>query len=267
MGCPRQHQGRGVKLHKFQIADLGAGLPGHGDAVAAGLRWVGGVGVEMAAAACGQHNSSGLQPAQAAGVQHLKPAAAAGFDPELQGQGSLQAHQPRPLQHPALERIHQGTAGAVLGVQHAPVAVGGLERGAQAAVVAIEVHPQLQQPLHAGGGFLHQQLHRWGVAEATASPEGVVAVAGEAVVGVGYRGNAPLGPAAGGAGRVVFAQQQHPQLGRQLQGRHQPCGPTAHHDHIPVGGQLNHGARGVKGNKKAAGRARRLEPVSEFKTR
>jgi hypothetical protein len=65
---------------------------------------------------------------------------------------------------------------------------------------------------------------------------------------------------------MVFAEQQHLQTRWQLEGRHQPCGTTPHHDHIPVGGQLNHGARGLNGNKKAVGKARRLEPMGMFKS-
>ena len=71
-----------MKLHEFQIADHRPGLPGHGDAVSAGLRWVGGVGIEVSAAARGQHHGSGLQPAQGSGMQHLQAAAAAGRDPK-----------------------------------------------------------------------------------------------------------------------------------------------------------------------------------------
>ena len=267
VGGPRQHQGRGVKLHEFQVADGGPGPPGHGDAIAAGLGGVGGVGKQVAAAPGGQHHRPGRQPAQGAVVQHLQAAAAASSHPQLQGQGPLQPQQPGPLQHTPLQGIHQGAAGAVLGVQHAPVAVGRLQGGAQGLALAVEIHAQLQQPLHAGRCLPHQQLHRWRVAQASAGAQGVVNVAGEAVVGPGHRGDAPLGPAAGGSRRDLLAQQQHPQLRRQLEGRHQAGGAAADNNHIPAGGELRHRASGLVGNKKAVGGARRLAPVAESRPR
>ena len=71
VGSPRQHQCRGVKLHKFQVSNHRTCLPRHGDAIATGLGGVGGVGIEVAATAGGQHHGPGAQPAQAARMQHL----------------------------------------------------------------------------------------------------------------------------------------------------------------------------------------------------
>ena len=179
----------------------------------------------------------------------------------------MDPQQALPLQCLLFQGIHKGSTGAVLGMQHPPVAVGRLESGAESAVVVIKIHPQLQQPLHAGGSLLHEQFHGRRIAQPTACPDRVVAMAFEAVVRPSDCSDAALGPAAGGAGCVVFAEQQHPQLRRELEGRHQPGGSAAHHDDIPIGGQLNHGALGLKATKKAAGRARRLIPVKEFNSR
>ena len=118
------------------------------------------------------------------------------------------------------------------------MAVGRLEGGAQLVGLPIEAHAQLQQPRHTARGIPHQQVHGPSVAEVGAGPKGVLDVALEAVLGPGHRGDPALGPAAGGGRSVLLAQQQHPQAGWQLQAGHQAGGPAAHHNHIPVGGQI-----------------------------
>lgn len=64
--------------------------------------------------------------------------------------------QARPLQHLALQGIHECSTGAVLGMQDPPVAVGGLQGGAQSAFMAVKVHAQLQEPLDAGRRLAHE---------------------------------------------------------------------------------------------------------------
>ena len=54
-----QAQGRGMELNEFQVFHRGPRFPGQGDAFAAGLGGVGGVGKQMAAAAAGQHHGPG----------------------------------------------------------------------------------------------------------------------------------------------------------------------------------------------------------------
>ena len=81
-------------------------------------------------------------------------------------------------------------------MKHAAVAVGRLQGGAEVVAVAIEVHPQLHQPLHAGWGLVHQQLNRGGLTETSPSAQGVFLMAGEAVLRTGDRRNPSLGPPA-----------------------------------------------------------------------
>lgn len=77
------------------------------------------------------------------------------------------------------------------------MAVGRFQGGAEVGAIPIEVHPQLKQSFHAVRGFMNEQLHGGGIAEPCPGLERVLPVAGEAVLGAGHGGDAPLGPAAG----------------------------------------------------------------------
>ena len=233
MGCTGKHQCGGMKLHEFQVLQLGARLPGHHQAIAAGLGGVGGVGEEMTAPTGGKHHRPGRHPADHAVDQELETLAAPPLHPESQHHHALALHQARPPPHLPLQGIHQGTTGAVLGMEDAPVAVGGLQGGTQACSVAIEGHAQFKQPLHAGRRLMHQQFHGVAVAEAGTGPDGVLDVAGEAVTGGRHRGNPALGPAAGRTGLALLAEQQHAQMVGQFQAGHQAGGAAAHHHHVP----------------------------------
>ena len=208
VGGPRQHQGRGVELDELQVPHRSTGAIGHGDAVTAGLFRVGRVRKEVAGAAGGQHDRPGLEPTHRSVQENLEAAAVAVLHPKLKGQTPLEALQAGTLQHLALQGVDQGSTGAVLGVENTAMAVGGFQGGAEPAVLAVKVHPQLQQPFDAGRGLTHEQLHGGAIAEIGAGLEGVLEMALEAVFRPGHRGDAALGPAAGGAGCAVFAQQE-----------------------------------------------------------
>ena len=241
MGGTRQHQRCGVKLHELQVADHRSRLPSHGDAIAAGLGGIGGVGEQVAATAGGQHHRPRMQPLHPLPIQHLQAAAASLLHQQLQGQHSGATRQALTRGNPAFESLHQSTAGTVLGVEHPAVAVGGLQGCAQDLAVTVEVHAQLQQSLHAGRGFTHQQGNSGGVAQTGPRAQGVLHMAVETVLGSGHSGDPPLGPAAGRAGRAaVLVEQQDPQPRRQFQGGHQTRSATADNDHIPLAGQLGH---------------------------
>ena len=144
MGGPCQHQGGGMELHEFQIADPGPGAPGHGDAIATRLGRVGGVGKEMATATAGHHHGSGPQPAQPLAFQHLQANAVAVLQPKLEGGYPFGLGKQGAVQGFPFQGIHQGPAGAVLGMEHTAVAVGGLQGGAQTCPFPVEGHAQLQ---------------------------------------------------------------------------------------------------------------------------
>ena len=207
VGGSGQHQGGGMELHEFQVAHLRAGAPGHRHPVAAGLGGVGGVGEQMAAATAGQQHHSSPQPAEPITVQHLQADAATCLHPQLHGQQTLALHQTLSVQNLPLQGVHQRSAGAVLGVQHPPMAVGGLEGGAQLVAVAVEGHAELHEPLHAAGGLAHQHLNRLRLTEPGACPQCVFHMACEAVLRARHRGDAALGPAACRTRCGALAQQ------------------------------------------------------------
>ena len=223
-----------MKLHELQIPHLRPGAPGHRHAIATGLAGVRGVGEEMAATATGQHHGASAQPAQPGAVDHLQADTAARFQPQLQRLHALALDKPRPPQYFPLQGVHQGSAGAILGMQDTAMAVGRLQGGAECLALAVEVHAQPQQLLHTGRGLADQQLHRLAIAEAGPSPQRVVDVALKAVITAGNRRDAALGPAAGGGRLAVLAEQQHPEIRRQRQAAHQAGGTAAHHHHIPA---------------------------------
>ena len=172
-----------MELHELQVAHRGPCAPGHRHPIATGLGWIGGVGEQVSATAGGQHHGPGRQPVDAIAVQHLQAAATSRLHPELEGDHAPPLAQSRPSLHLPFEGVHEGAAGAVLGVQHAPVAVGRLQGGAEpvAAQLPVKGHAQIQKALDAAGGFMHQQGHRLGVAEPRAGSDCVLVVAGEAI--------------------------------------------------------------------------------------
>jgi hypothetical protein len=84
-------------------------------------------------------------------------------------------------------------------MEHPAAAVGGLQGGAQLIPLAIQLEPQLQQAVNAVGSLLYQKIYSRGIAEARARLEGVLLVQCRAIIGAHRSGEAPLGPAAGGA--------------------------------------------------------------------
>jgi len=154
-----------MELDEFQIAHPRSGLPGHHHPIAAGQIGIGGVGKEVAAAAGGQHHGPGPEPVDAVLFEHLQAHTAAVFHPELQGHNPLALLESGPLLHLPFQGLHQGATGAVLGVEHPPVAVGRLQSGAQAVAIPIKGHVQLEQALHAGRGLMHKPFDGLPIAE------------------------------------------------------------------------------------------------------
>ena len=160
MGRPGLHQGGGVELHEFHVAQDRAGLPGHGNPIAVCPSRVGGVGKQMAAAAGGQHHSSAAQPAQLAMTQHLHTAAATRFLQQLQGNGPAPPGHIGAAFNALLQQLHERQAGLILGMQHPPAAMGCLQGGAEALPLAVQVEAQAQQVGNAARCLLHQAVHR-----------------------------------------------------------------------------------------------------------
>ena len=228
-----QADGRWMELNEFQIFHGCARLPGQGDAFAAGLGRVGGVGEQMATPAAGQHHGAGFDSVKMRPIQHLHAATAPIAHQQLRHPNAAAMQQPRPLLDTIPQHIHQGPPGAVLHMQHPPVAVGCFQGGGQAVLIPVEGHPQLPQALHAMGRLLHQQPYGIAIAKAGSSQNGVLRMAFGAVLLAGHRGDAALGPAAGRAPPCVAVEQQHLELRGQIKAGHQASSPGTDHHHVP----------------------------------
>ena len=228
-----QADGRWMELNEFQIFHGCARLPGEGDAFATGLGWVGGVGVQMATTAAGQHHGAGFDPVKMGPIQHLHAATAPIAHQQLRHANAAAMQQSWPLLNTIPQHIHQGSPCAVLHMQHPPVAVGCFQGGGQTVLIPVEGHAQLFQALHAMGCLLHQQPHRIAIAKAGSSQNGVLRMAVGAVLLAGHRGDAPLGPAAGRTPSRVAVEQQHLELLRQIKAGHQASSPGTDHHHVP----------------------------------
>jgi hypothetical protein len=185
-----------MELDEFQIFHGCARLPGEGDAFAAGLGRVCGVGEQMATPAAGQHHGAGFDSVKMCPIQHLYAATAPIAHQQLRHANAAAVQQPRPLLYTIPQHIHQGSPCAVLHMQHSSVAVGCFQGGGQAVLIPVEGHPQLPQALHAMGCLLHQQPYRIAITKACSSQNGVLRMAFGAVLFAGHRCDSPLGPAA-----------------------------------------------------------------------
>ena len=88
-------------------------------------------------------------------LEHGQSHTAALLQPELPGHNTLALFEPGLEQNLPFQGFHQGATGAVLGMQHPPVAVGGFQGCAQIFSVAVEGHAQLQQALYAGWSVMN----------------------------------------------------------------------------------------------------------------
>ena len=68
-----------MELDELEILDRRPGSPGQGDSLSCRLCWIGGVGVEMAAASGGQHHCSGTDPLQPASIENLHAATSVSY--------------------------------------------------------------------------------------------------------------------------------------------------------------------------------------------
>jgi hypothetical protein len=118
-----------MELNKFQIVDCSSGLPGEHNPFSTSLGWIRGVGVEVSASSCRENDCSGWNPVQPGTIKNLNTAAALVFDPELGDAHAAAMHQAWSGFDALAQDIHQGSAGAVLHMQHPVLAVSCLEGG------------------------------------------------------------------------------------------------------------------------------------------
>ena len=162
----------GMKLHKFHVADEGAGAVGHGHAVATGHGGIGGFLVDVPQPARGEQYGAGASASRRGSflVQVSDSQDGAILNQQFGCKGAR-------IQLNRGERLrlgHQGpqnfTAGRIsMGMQHPRAAVGALARKGQLRPVAVEAHSPIDQLVDLYGAFFNQNVDRLLAAEAIAS--------------------------------------------------------------------------------------------------
>eukprot|EP01022_Parablepharisma_sp_SALTPOND_P004214 TRINITY_DN118_c5_g1_i1.p1 TRINITY_DN118_c5_g1~~TRINITY_DN118_c5_g1_i1.p1 ORF type:complete len:1641 (+),score=478.48 TRINITY_DN118_c5_g1_i1:3715-8637(+) len=198
-----------MELDEFHVCHAAAGTPGHGDTVAGGRIGVGGVQVDLAGAAGGQHGTRRRngQHAAAAGVLHMDPLAArlglgvllAGMD-QVDGAVMFQQGDIGVGAHALFQRDLHRMAGGIGGVDDAALAVAALAGEVIAqlgSVVTGEGHALGNEPFDGLAPVLDDVAGRCFIAQAGAGHQGVIDVLGMAVARIQHRGDAALGPVAG----------------------------------------------------------------------
>ena len=150
-----------------------------------------------AKSAAGQHHRARRDPVKMRAIQHLHAATAPITHQQLGHPNAAPMQQPRALLHTIPQHIHQGPSGAVLHMQHSPVAVGCFQGGGEAVMIPVEGHAQRSQTLDAMGCLLHQQSNGVAVAKAGSSQNRVLRMTFSAVLLPCHCCDASLGPAAG----------------------------------------------------------------------
>ena len=119
------------------------------------------------------------------------------FDPQLADSHASAMQKPRSLFGPFTQHIDESMTGSVLHMQHTVMTMSRFQSGGQAAIaIAIKLHAQLQEPVHAVGCLIHQQSNGISVAKPRPGMNGVRGVADAAVVRACHGGDAPLCPKA-----------------------------------------------------------------------
>ncbi len=199
------------------FGDAAAGAPGHRDAVAGGGVGIGGVQVDLAGAAGGQHRVLGLEGQHLAGLDVLHVQAEAArwtiFGPSLSevmtsiAQWCFEQRDVRMRAHLLFQRHLHRVAGGVGGVDDAALAVAAFAGQVEAqfgAGVAGERHALLDQPFDRFAAVFDDEAGGAFVAQAGAGDQGVGDVLVVAVAGVEHGGDAALGPVAGAVEQRAF---------------------------------------------------------------
>ena len=173
-----------VELDELHVRHPAAGAPGHGDAVAGGGVGIGGVEIDLAGAAGGQHGMLGGKGSNlAAGlVEHIGAMAGVVLKPELvagdQVDGDVVFQQGDVGMAPDLFRqrgLHR-VAGGVGGVDDAAVAVAAFARQVVAgAIVGVpgERYALFDQPFDGGPAVFHDEAGGFFVAQPGAGDQRV----------------------------------------------------------------------------------------------
>ena len=137
-----------------------------------------------------------------------------------------------PVQHAA-----DLAPGGVLGVQHAPDAVGRFARRRRPAIrVAIEARAPVQQLGDVGGTFLDERAHRVRLAQAVTGREGVLEVQARRIVVAHGHGDAALRPPRAALFRFALREDADLSPARERQRRAERSNAAAEYQEIGVRG-------------------------------
>ena len=229
-----------MELVELHVGDAAAGAPGHGDAVAGGAVRVGGVEVDLAGAAGGQHHELRLDDLHAVRLAVVGVGAAHAVRRGAEPLRGDQIHRHAPAQHGDVgmrrgardQRLGDGRSGGVRDMQHAAMRVSALAGEVRRVAVAVERETQRRHMVDALGRARDRIAHDLFVAQSGAGVDGVGDVGIEAVVWMRHRGHAALGAIGGAAVQGILGEHRHAQVVGQVQRRRQACGAAADHQHV-----------------------------------
>ena len=213
-GHGRMVQRRRVELHELDIGDRHAATQGHGDAVPARRRRIGGHRVQLSRSPTGQHDMRSPHLVRAAArVQRHHALAATALHEEVDGEPPLEQGGGR-LPHGLDQRtLDLGAGGGAAGVDDAGGRVAALAGEGEAAPgVRVEHRSQGDELLHPAGSLADEDLDRVHVAQPGAGGQSVSQVEVRRVlVDTQHGGHAALGPAGGRLGQLGLGHQADPE--------------------------------------------------------
>ena len=217
----------GVELDELHVRHPATGAIGHGDAVARGGVWVGGVQKDLAGAASGQDGMAGGDGLHPVGsdvedvgtVDPLLLQAELGAGDEVDRDLAFPQLDVGRLAQPGPHRVLHGLAGGVGDVEDAALAVTALPGQVVAMPVAVEGDAPADQPLDGGRTVLDDMAHGLRVAQTGTCLQGVPEMGVDAVLVAVDGSDAALGPVAGTVAEALLGDHDHLQVLGQGEGQ------------------------------------------------
>ena len=218
-----------MELDELHVPHPAAGTPCHGHAVAGGDVGVGGVEIDLAGAAGGEHRVARGEGDDLVrlDVEHVGAEAAGArladlvADDQVDRDVMLEDVDVRMVADMFAERGLHRRPGGVGGVDDAAMRVSAFACQVIAELrigLAREGHAAVDQPFDCALAVLDHETGRFRVAQAGARDEGVLDVGFDAVGGVEHRGDAALCPVARAVGHFALGHEGYAQVVSQAQG-------------------------------------------------
>ena len=233
----RMVEAGGVELVELHVGDAAAGPPRHGDAVARGAVGVGGVQVDLAGAARGQHDGLRLHHFHGVFFAVVDVGAVYAVGVRL-GSGAELLRRDHVHRHPPAldgdvrmrrrlfdQRPGDGRAGRVRHVQHPPMRMPALPGQMRSIALSVEGEAKPGDVLDALRPPRDDVAHDVFVAQAPTGRNGVRHMSVERVRRMRHRRYPALGAIGGPAMQRVLGEHGHPQAIGQMQRR----SPTPRH--------------------------------------